>query len=252
MRTAVAVIPARFGAQRFPGKPLHPIAGVPMVVRVWERALQARVLSSVLVATDDERIVRAIEGAGGHAVLTPSELPSGTDRVFAAVEGLPVPAEVVLNVQGDEPLIDPGVIEAIATFLIENPGIEMATAAIRMRPEDADNPNVVKVVSGNDGCALYFSRSVIPYRRNPVPELPAFKHLGIYGYQREALARLTSLPPHALERAESLEQLRALAAGMKIKVLESERDSIGVDSPEDARRVEALLTAGLGDGPAVG
>lgn len=223
-----------------------------MVVRVLERASLARSLTSVLVATDDPRIVAVVEAAGGKAVLTAPELPSGTDRVFAAAKTLGSVPDVVLNVQGDEPLIDPGVIDAIADFLLGNPQIEMATAAIKMPLDGAENPNVVKVVSGEDGCALYFSRSVIPYRRNPAPEFPTFKHLGIYGYQREALARLTSLPQHPLERAESLEQLRALAAGMKIKVLESQSDSIGVDSPDDAERVEALLRAMKGERPGVG
>jgi 3-deoxy-manno-octulosonate cytidylyltransferase (CMP-KDO synthetase) len=214
-----------------------------MVVRVWRQVSLARSVSGVIVATDDSRICDAVTEAGGKAVLTAPELPSGTDRVFAAARMLPEMPNVILNVQGDEPLIDPRIVDDVARFLLDHPEPEMATAAIRMPVEGAENPNTVKVVFDDAGYALYFSRSPIPYRRNPVPELPFFKHLGIYGYQREALARFTTLPPHPLEKAESLEQLRALAAGMKIKVLEAVEDSIGVDSPEDAERVETLLAA---------
>jgi 3-deoxy-manno-octulosonate cytidylyltransferase (CMP-KDO synthetase) len=237
---AVAVIPSRYGAERFPGKPLHPIAGIPMVIRVLERALQARCVSLVLVATDDERIARAVETAGGRAVLTDPALPSGTDRVFAAVKDLDV--DVVLNVQGDEPLMDPENIDRVAGFLLEHPEFPLATIALAIDdPAEIANPNNVKVVRGDDGRALYFSRAALPYRRRPEPLLPTLKHLGLYGYRKDALRRWTSLPPHPLERAESLEQLRALAAGMAMAVLDAASDSIGVDTIEDARRVEEIL-----------
>jgi 3-deoxy-manno-octulosonate cytidylyltransferase (CMP-KDO synthetase) len=238
-----AVIPSRFGAQRFPGKPLHPIGGIPMVVRVLERASRARRVGIVLVATDDERIARAVESAGGRAVLTDPALASGTDRVYAAVRDLDV--DVVLNVQGDEPMIDAENVDRVAAFLQEHPDWPLATVAVPLLdPAAISDPNVVKVVRADDGRALYFSRAPIPYRRNPetsAPLLPTLKHLGLYGYRKEALARFTALPPHPLERAESLEQLRALAAGMPMAVLDGAGDSIGVDTLEDARRVEEIL-----------
>ena len=235
-----AVIPSRFGAERFPGKPLHPIAGLPMIVRVLRRAQQAAGVDLVLVATDDERIAAIVEAAGGRAAMTDPALPSGTDRVWAAVRDLPV--DIVLNVQGDEPMMDARNIERVAAFLAARPEFPLATVALPLPPgSDAADPNVVKVVRGNDGRALYFSRSPIPFRRRPEPGLPTLKHLGLYGYRKEALRRWTELPPHPLERAESLEQLRALAAGMAMAVLDAAGDSIGVDTPEDARRVEEIL-----------
>jgi 3-deoxy-manno-octulosonate cytidylyltransferase (CMP-KDO synthetase) len=239
LKTA-AVIPSRYGAERFPGKPLHPIAGVPMVVRVLERTQKARRVDLVLVATDDERIARAVERAGGRAVLTDAALPSGTDRVWAAVKDMDV--DVVLNVQGDEPLMDPVNVDRVAGFLLEHPEFPLATVALPI--EDAEqirNPNTVKVVRADDGRALYFSRSPLPYRRRPEPGLPTLKHLGLYGYRKQALRRWTSLPPHPLERAEGLEQLRALAAGMAMAVLDAASDSIGVDTEEDAKKVEEIL-----------
>jgi 3-deoxy-manno-octulosonate cytidylyltransferase (CMP-KDO synthetase) len=244
----VAVIPSRYGAERFPGKPLHPLAGIPMVVRVLECARRAKKVDLVLVATDDERIVRAVEEAGGKAVLTDPALPSGTDRVWAAVKDLE--AEVVLNVQGDEPMMDPENVDRVAGFLLEHPEFPLATVALPIRdPNAIANPNNVKVVRADDGRALYFSRSPLPYRRRAEPSLPTLKHLGLYGYRKDALAKWTSLPPHPLERAESLEQLRALAAGMAMAVLDAVSDSIGVDTIEDAERVENLLRRKEG-GPA--
>ena len=238
-RTA-AVIPSRFGAERFPGKPLHLLAGLPMVVRVFQRARAAAGIDLVLVATDDARIVGVIERAGGRAVMTDPALPSGTDRVWAAVRDLPV--EIVLNVQGDEPLMDTRNIERVAAFLREHPEFPLATVALPLAdPAAAADPNLVKVVRGDDGRALYFSRSPIPFRRRPEPGLPTLKHLGLYGYRKEALSRWTALAPHPLERAESLEQLRALAAGMAMAVLDAASDSIGVDTAEDARKVEEIL-----------
>ncbi len=228
------------GAQRFPGKPLHLIAGVPLVVRVLLRAMESRRADLVLVATDDDRIAAAVREAGGTAVMTPSELPSGTDRVRAAAAG--TDAEIVVNVQGDEPLMDPANVDRVIEHLLAHPEVPLATVA---RPIDDPaviaDPNVVKVVRGDDGRALYFSRSPIPFRRNAEPGLPTWKHLGLYGYRREALETWTSLPPHPLERAESLEQLRALAAGLVMAVLPAVGDSIGVDTPADAEAVERII-----------
>ena len=236
----IAVIPARFGAQRFPGKPLHLIDGVPMIIRVLERARAARRIAWVMVATDDERIALAVEEAGGDVVLTDPALPSGTDRVWEAVKDLD--AGVILNVQGDEPLMDPENLDRVAGFLQENPDFPLATVAVPITDErEIHNPNNVKVVIGDDGGALYFSRAPIPYRRRDEPGLVTWKHLGLYGYRKDALERWTKLPPHPLERAESLEQLRALAAGMRMAVLPGTGDSIGVDTLGDAAKVEAIL-----------
>jgi 3-deoxy-manno-octulosonate cytidylyltransferase (CMP-KDO synthetase) len=235
-----AVIPSRFAAERFPGKPLHPVSGVPLVVRVLDRARQAAGIDVVLVATDDVRIAAAVEAAGGRAAMTDPSLPSGTDRVWAAARDLPV--EIVLNVQGDEPLMDPRNIERVAAFLGEHPEFPLATVAFPLPAgADASDPAVVKVVRGDDGRALYFSRAAIPYRRRSETTLPTLKHLGLYGYRKEALGRWTGLPPHPLERVEGLEQLRALAAGMPMAVLDAVADSIGVDTPEDVKTVEEIL-----------
>lgn len=228
------------GAQRFPGKPLHLIAGVPLVVRVLRRAMESRRADAVLVATDDERIAAVVREAGGTAVMTSPDLPSGTDRVRAAVAG--TDAAIVINVQGDEPLMDPENIDRVIEHLLAHPEVPLATVAKPIDdPAAIADPNVVKVVRGDDGRALYFSRSPIPFRRNAEAALPTWKHLGLYGYRREALETWTSLPPHPLERAESLEQLRALAAGLVMTVLPAVGDSIGVDTPADAEEVERIL-----------
>jgi len=228
------------GAQRFPGKPLHLIAGVPLVVRVLRRAMESRRADAVLVATDDERIASVVREAGGIAVMTSPDLPSGTDRVRAAVAG--TDAEIVVNVQGDEPLMDPENVDRVIEHLLAHPEVPLATVAKPIDdPAAIADPNVVKVVRGDDGRALYFSRSPIPFRRNAEAALPTWKHLGLYGYRREALELWTSLPPHPLERAESLEQLRALAAGLVMTVLPAVGDSIGVDTPADAEEVERIL-----------
>lgn len=228
------------GAQRFPGKPLHLIAGVPLVVRVLRRAMESRRADTVLVATDDERIASVVREAGGIAVMTSPDLPSGTDRVRAAVAG--TDAEIVVNVQGDEPLMDPENVDRVIEHLLAHPEVPLATVAKPIDdPAAIADPNVVKVVRGDDGRALYFSRSPIPFRRNAEAALPTWKHLGLYGYRREALELWTSLPPHPLERAESLEQLRALAAGLVMTVLPAVGDSIGVDTPADAEEVERIL-----------
>lgn len=228
------------GAQRFPGKPLHLIAGIPLVVRVLRQACKSRLADAVLVATDDERIASVVREAGGTAVMTASDLPSGTDRVRAAAEG--TDATIVVNVQGDEPLMEAENVDRVIEYLTAHPGVPLATVARPIDdPAQIADPNVVKVVRGDDGRALYFSRSPIPYRRNGEPGLPTWKHLGLYGYRRSALDAWTSLPQHPLERAESLEQLRALAAGLVMAVLPAVGDSIGVDTPADAEAVERIL-----------
>ncbi len=202
--------------------------------------MESRRADAVLVATDDERIASVVREAGGIAVMTSPDLPSGTDRVRAAVAG--TDAEIVVNVQGDEPLMDPENVDRVIEHLLAHPEVPLATVAKPIDdPAVIADPNVVKVVRGDDGRALYFSRSPIPFRRNAEAALPTWKHLGLYGYRREALETWTSLPPHPLERAESLEQLRALAAGLVMTVLPAVGDSIGVDTPADADEVERIL-----------
>ena len=240
----VGIIPARYASTRFRGKPLHLIAGKPLIQHVVERCQQARRLSEIIVATDDTRIYEVAQKFC-QAEMTLPEHPSGTDRIAEVVERHKCAAAV--NIQGDEPLIDPAVIDAVASALKES---EMSTAATPIRDAtDLENPNVVKVVVDAAGCALYFSRRPIPYLREaasrPVSEqlaaFPFLKHLGIYGYRRETLLRLVKFPVSPLEQAEKLEQLRALENGIPIAVVKVDYDSVGVDVPEDVARVEKLL-----------
>ncbi len=243
----VGVIPARYASTRFPGKPLHLIAGKPLVQRVVERCRLSRVLADVIVATDDPRIAGCAR-AFARVEMTRAEHPSGTDRI--AEVAARIDADACVNIQGDEPLMDPDVIDAVAGLLRS---ADMSTAATPLRrAADLDNPNVVKVVVGMDGHALYFSRSTIPFLRDHagadagarLASFPYLRHLGIYGYRRETLARLVSWPPSPLEQAEKLEQLRALEHGIRIAVARVDHEGIGVDTPGDVARVEALLAAG--------
>jgi 3-deoxy-manno-octulosonate cytidylyltransferase (CMP-KDO synthetase) len=242
----IGVIPARYASTRFPGKPLVHLAGKPLIQHVVEQCKRAKLLSEVIVATDDSRIAKVVQPFCRVEMTSPDH-PSGTDRI-AEVIGK-TDAEAAVNVQGDEPLIDPAVIDAVAKALQT---AEMSTAATRLKDtSEYDNPNAVKVVVNRAGRALYFSRRTIPYLRDaaraPVGEqmaaFPFLKHLGIYGYRRETLLRLVKFPVAALESAEKLEQLRALENGIEIAVVTVEYESIGVDTPEDARRVEEILQA---------
>jgi 3-deoxy-manno-octulosonate cytidylyltransferase (CMP-KDO synthetase) len=242
MTEIVAAIPARFASTRLPGKPLLPLAGKPMVQHVYERAARAAGISRVVVLTDDERIAAAVTAFGGDCQLTPEDCASGTDRIAWAATGWS--ADAVVNVQGDEPLVDPGAIAKLALHLRDNPADGMATLAVPGAPADLGNPHAVKVVLDREGYALYFSRAGIPYPRQD-GGAPPLRHLGLYGYRRETLLRLASLPPSPLERAESLEQLRALENGIRLRVLLVESAPPGVDTAEDARRVEALLRVGV-------
>jgi len=243
----IGIIPARFASTRFPGKPLALIAGKPLIQRVVEQCQKASTLSDVVVATDDERIFNAAKKFC-HVEMTRADHPSGSDRI-AEVAGR-IPCDAMVNIQGDEPLIDPGVINAVAGALAHH---EMSTAATQIKnPAEYDNPNVVKVVVNAQGAALYFSRRTIPYLREaasrPVNEqlaaFPFLKHLGIYGFRRETLLQLVKFPVSPLENAEKLEQLRALDNGIGIAVVKVEYDSVGVDMPEDVARVEKILTTG--------
>jgi len=241
----VGAIPARYGSTRLPGKPLLPIAGRPMIEHVYTRVARARGLDRVVVLTDDERIAQAVESFGGEHEMTPADCASGTDRIaWAARRWDAAATSGIINIQGDEPLIDPEEISRIAEHLAAHPEDPVVTLATPASPEEMGNPNAVKVVLARDGAALYFSRAPIPYPRNEGGFAP-LKHLGIYGYQRDALLRLAALPPSPLERGESLEQLRALENGIGIRVLIVERASIGVDTAEDLARVEEILEGKL-------
>ena len=239
----VGIIPARFASTRFPGKPLALIAGKPLIQRVVEQCQKAKSLSEIIVATDDTRIWEVAQNFC-RVEMTRPEHPSGSDRIAEVVER--ISCDAIVNIQGDEPLIEPSVIDAVANALAQN---EMSTAATRIKnPAELDNPNVVKVVVNAAGRALYFSRRTIPYLREAASgsseQLAAFaflKHLGIYGYRRETLLRLVKFPGSPLENAEKLEQLRALENGIQIAVVNVDYDSVGVDAPEDVARVERIL-----------
>jgi 3-deoxy-manno-octulosonate cytidylyltransferase (CMP-KDO synthetase) len=243
--TAVAIIPARLQSTRLPGKPLIDLCGRPMIVRVYDRVKATPGLADVLVATDDERVRAAVEAHGGRCVMTRRDHPSGTDRLAEVAAGLR--CDVVVNVQGDEPLIEPAMIESVVTPFRTAPHLEMATLCRRFGDEhEFKNPNVVKVVIGRDGYALYFSRAPVPYHRataNSGVPASAFKHIGLYAYRRATLLRLAALAPTPLEDLESLEQLRALEHGIRIRVVETAFDSIGVDTEADAARVRAILSS---------
>ena len=245
--SVLAVIPARYGSTRFPGKPLASLGGKPMIQHVYERVAKANGVREVVVATDDARIMNAVKAFKGTAVMTNPGARSGTERVAEVARSRS--DQVVINVQGDEPLIEPDMVEQLAEYLSRHGAVPMASL---MKPLDADaegsNPNVVKVVVDRDGFALYFSRSPIPFvreaGRKPLPRF--YKHLGVYGYQRHFLLQFPALEPTTLEQLEQLEQLRALEHGHRIKLLETVHDTIGVDTPEDLQRVERLLLAGPG------
>lgn len=246
MGRAIVIIPARWGSTRFPGKALHPLCGRPLLRWVADRARLARRPAAVLIATDDERIRDAAAGWGAEVVMTSAAHPSGTDRVAEAARGQA--ADVIVNVQGDEPLIDPALIDRLIEATDGGPWA-MATAAVPLRdPAVVSRPSVVKVVVDASGRALYFSRAPIPFDRDGVaaaePASVYRRHIGVYAYRRAALDHLVANPPCALERLEKLEQLRALHLGIPIGVLDVERDEgIGVDTPDDVPRAEAALRA---------
>ena len=241
MAAVVGIIPARFHSTRFEGKVLAPLAGKPLIQHVYERAQGARCLERVLVATDDERIVRAVEAFGGEAVMTSPEHPSGTDRAAEVARGLE--AEIVVNIQGDEPLIRPEMIEAAVAPLEADPAVVMGTLMCRLKdPAELADPNVTKVVVDREGFALYFSRSPLPYPGlSGLDEGPFFRHVGLYVYRKDFLLTFSQLEPTPLERTERLEQLRALENGYRIKVTLCDYLPAGVDTPEDLERVRRLL-----------
>ena len=238
----VVIIPARYRSARLPGKPLVSLAGKPMIQRVYERAKLAQRIDRVMVATDDERIVKVVEGFGGEARMTRAEHRTGTERVAevaAHEEG-----EVFVNVQGDEPLLDPVAVDTAVASLLEEPAASIGTVATPIKTTaDLMDPNVVKAVLDFDGNALYFSRAPIPWVRDTASKMQVrhLKHLGLYVFQRHALLEYPTLPQGELERIEQLEQLRWLENGWKIRVAEVAHDAVSVDVPEDVARVEKLL-----------
>jgi len=238
----VVVIPARYGSTRLPGKPLVMLAGKPMIQRVYERAKMAQRVDRVVVATDDERILKAVEGFGGEARMTREDHRTGTERV--AEVAAHVPGEVFVNVQGDEPLLDPAAVDTAVNALLEEPAAQVATVATQVRAAaDIMDPNVVKTVLDFDDNALYFSRAPLPWVRDTSTKMVVrhLKHLGLYVFQRDALLEYPTLPQGELERIEQLEQLRWLENGWKIRVAEVEHDALSVDVPEDVERVEKLI-----------
>ena len=243
-KKVIGVIPARWGSTRFPGKSLALIDGKPLIHRVIKRALKARCLDVLLVATDDRRIAEAVDEVGVKAVMTRSDHPSGTDRIAEAVSGLN--ASIVINIQGDEPLIDPKLIDRLAGAMLSNREWDMATAAAPISDEEElRNPSVVKVVWDKDGRALYFSRSVIPFVRDEGMSTHGlyWRHIGVYAYRSAFLTVLVKTAPCVLENVEKLEQLRALDIGGRILVLKAARAGIGVDTPQDVKYVERELAA---------
>jgi 3-deoxy-manno-octulosonate cytidylyltransferase (CMP-KDO synthetase) len=238
-----AFIPARFGSTRLDGKPLADIGGKPMIQWVYERAMASRLVDDVVVATDDERVLNAVKAFGGAVVMTSPEHVSGTDRVGEAAAA--TSADIIVNIQGDEPLIEPEMIDAAVGPMIEDPGLNVCTLMTRITDEgEYRDPNVVKVVVDAEGFALYFSRSPIPFSKAPFKEaaLPLFKHVGLYVYSREFLKKFTAMKPAPLEEAEGLEQLRILQNGFRIKVVETPFNPLSVDTPEDLEMVRKMVT----------
>lgn len=246
----VAIIPARYASTRFPGKPLTKIGGVTMIERVYKQAALAKTLSGVMVATDDQRIFDAVTAFGGDVVMTRDDHRSGTDRL-AEVAGKFQDIEVIVNVQGDEPLIDPYTIDSAVKPLLADPQVQMSTIAAPITdPEEVNSPDIVKVVLDTNQFALYFSRLPIPYYRDAAPgaERVCLAHVGMYVYRRECLLKLAGLPATPLEQAECLEQLRALENGIRIKVVTGKYRSIAVDRPADVTNVERALVQSTPDG----
>lgn len=241
--TAVGIIPARYASTRFPGKPLADLGGKPLIQWAWEAARACSALTRVLVATDDERIAAAVELFGGEVVMTRPDHPTGTDRLAEVAAGLS--AEVIVNIQGDEPFLESETIDAVARPLLSPAApFSMSTACVVTHdPAEAADPHVVKVVAARDGTALYFSRAPIPHYRDGGADHAWRLHLGLYAYRRDFLPRFAAWQPTPLERAESLEQLRALEHGARILVVEVPERALGVDTPSDLERARAILAA---------
>lgn len=234
----VVVIPARYGSSRFPGKVLAELAGKPMIQHVYERASASKA-DLCLIATDDQRVVDACAKFGAEAIMTDPALPSGSDRIAAALKGRQ--ADIVINVQGDEPLLPTEAINQLIDRMLQSDQPAMATIGVQGSREELDSPNKVKLVMSNSNCALYFSRSMIPFLRTGGEDMSVYLHWGIYAYRREVLEKFVALPAGKLENCEKLEQLRALENDISIQVLITDMESVGVDTPEDLVRAEAKL-----------
>lgn len=234
------VIPARYASTRLPGKPLADIAGKPMIQRVYEQVAKAKKPALVIVATDDQRVFDKVESFGGMALMTQPNHPTGTDRL-AEVASHYQDVDVIINVQGDEPLIDADVIDQLADLFLEDADLQMATVASPLLEEEYDEPSAVKVICNKQGDAMYFSRSLIPYPRHAFIH-PPMKHVGIYAYRRQFLLDYAKMDPTPAEETESLEQLRALENGYAIRVIKTDKRFVGVDTPEDLERVNAIFS----------
>jgi 3-deoxy-manno-octulosonate cytidylyltransferase (CMP-KDO synthetase) len=239
----IAFIPSRYDSTRFPGKPLAPIAGRPMIQYVYQCALSCPDISDVFVTTDDERILECVKGFGGKAIMTMKKHPSGTDRIAEAVQNLDLGKDdLIVNIQGDQPLFEPSVISEMIAPLIEDGDIPMSTLKYRIRDEtEVENSNIVKVVTDKRGFALYFSRCPIPFFRDSKSGEVHYKHLGFYAFRRDFLIEFSRLPSGDLEASEKLEQLRALEHGFRIRVVETGHNSVEVDTPQDIKKVEEII-----------
>lgn len=235
----VAVIPARYGSTRFPGKPMAKICGKPMIIHVYERVKKSINIDEVVVATDNEKILNLVKEYGGKAIMTSSHHESGSDRVAEVAKR--IEGDIFVNVQGDEPLISTKLIEDLVELSINNPTKVITAKTKIINESDIKNPNIVKIVTDRHQNALYFTRSIIPYNRLKDNGVDYYKHIGVYSYPKEILREFVNLPHSKLERIEMLEQLRLLENGYSIKVLETEYDSVGVDTPEDITKIERLL-----------
>lgn len=239
----LGIIPARWGSTRFPGKPLHKIAGRPLIQHVWERAKKSKLLDEVIIATDDQKIEGVVKSFGAKVSMTSDSHQSGTDRIAEAVKSEQNCSHVI-NIQGDEPMIDPKLIDQLCEKMSERTEICMITAAVLIKNNlDLANPNVVKTVIDKENNAIYFSRSLIPYQTSESPAAPCYRHKGIYGYTKEFLLKFVRWDASPLELTESLEQLRAVENGEKIKVIITDDESIGVDTPDQAATVERQILA---------
>lgn len=240
-QNVIGVIPARYGSSRFPGKVLAEIAGKPMIQWVYQQASQSQILDQLIIAVDDPRVLKCVEEFGGKAVMTEAGHPSGTDRIAEAVEK--IQTDIVVNIQGDQPLIDPNMIDEAVQPLLEDRTVQISTIKTKISEEEFSDPAVVKVVVDENDFALYFSRSLIPYPRDKVA-VNVYEHVGLYVYRKDFLLMISKMPQSYLERIEMLEQLRVLEHGYKIKVIETKSKhaaGVSVDTPEDIARVEKFL-----------
>ncbi len=240
-QNVIGVIPARYGSSRFRGKILAKIAGKPMIQWVYEQVSKSKTLDELIVAVDDDRVLKCVEGFGGKAIMTKPDHPSGTDRIAEVIENLQ--ADIVVNIQGDQPLIDPKMIDEAVQPMLDDTTILMSTLKIKIGEEDYDNPAVVKVAVDENDFALYFSRSLIPYPRDG-ESINVFEHVGLYVYRKKFLLKISKIPQTPLEKIEMLEQLRVMEKGYKIKVIETKSAhaaGVSVDTPEDLARIEKLI-----------